>query len=235
MFRPVGATAILGAMASEAGRRGGLPLCCAAFLVVSAGPLLAAPVAETAPPRVAGDPHSDPDGVSDHTSYLLFAEGSRSIDVSGSTGEAGRARASRIGLEAMLYVREGAAAYVIRDPATLRRARALFVSEDALGAQQTALSSQQATLSKLQTELAREQDRLSHLQSHAAPSDAADLTREQNALGRDVNELGRVINSLGRDISILGGSQDQLAEDARMEFQDLFAEALRRGVARRID
>jgi hypothetical protein len=216
-------------------RRDGLVLCGAAFLMVWAGPSFAAPVAEGAPPRVAGDPHSDPEEVSDHTTYILFAEGSRSIDVSGSTGELGRARALRIGLEAMLYVRQGAAAYVIRDPETLRQARALFASEEAIGARQTELGSRQTALGERQTQLAEEQRRLSVVQSQASPSEAADSIREQRALGRQINALGKAEDSLGRGVSILGRAQNLSAEEGRVKFRDLHADAIGRGVARRVD
>ena len=72
----------------------------------------------------------------DHVSYVLFASNSDSISMSGSTDDIRRARALRNGDEALLYFRQGSAAYVIRDPATLRQAKAIFKPQEDLGTRQ---------------------------------------------------------------------------------------------------
>jgi hypothetical protein len=83
---------------------------------------------------------------SDRASYVLFAPGSRSSTMSGSTDDLSRARALRVGREGLLYVRSGGSAYVIRDAATLRQARLIFGPQEALGEQQAKLGSRQAAL-----------------------------------------------------------------------------------------
>jgi len=175
------------------------------------------------------------DGSSEHDTYILFAEGSRSIDVSGSVAELAGARAQRRGLEAMLYVRQGRASYVIRDAETLRQAQRIMKAEDELSARQTELGSKQTELGKLQTELAQEQSRLAALQSHAARPEAERLIREQDVLGREIGSLAKAEDSLGRGESILGRGQAELAQEARVNFQRLFADALSRGLAQRIE
>jgi hypothetical protein len=147
------------------------------------------------------------------TSYILFAPASDSVSMSGSMDDIRRARALRAGKEAMLYVRQGGAAYVIRDPETLRAARALFQPQEALGAQQAELGSRQAELGSRQAALGRQQE---------------ELGRRQDALGQQQDALGRQQDALGRE-------QDRLARIAEEKLQALVADAIQRGIARRVD
>src|SRR5687768_18375384 len=62
----------------------------------------------------------------ERTSYVLFSQGNSSTTMSGSTEDLEQARSLRNGREALLYARVDGAAYIIRDPATLRRAEAVF-------------------------------------------------------------------------------------------------------------
>ena len=64
--------------------------------------------------------------LANRASYVFFAEGVRSSTMSGSMADIDRARALRVGNEALLYFQQGGAAYVIRDPATLRQAEAIL-------------------------------------------------------------------------------------------------------------
>ncbi len=164
----------------------------------------------------------------DRTSYVLFSEGSRSTTMSGSTEDLSRARALRKGSEALLYVRQGGAAYLIRDAATLRRAEAIFEPQQALGARQAELGSRQAALGSRQAALGAQQARLGARQASASP-------RQQEALGRRQEELGRQQDALGRQQDALGRQQDALGREADAKFRALLADALERGVARRVD
>jgi bla regulator protein blaR1 len=175
------------------------------------------------------------EGANERDTYILFTEGSRSIDVSGSTAELTTARAQRIGLEAMLYVRQGQAAYVIRDVETLRQAQGILTAEEDLSARQTVLSSQQSALSRLQAQLAREQAKLAALQSRAARPEADDLIREQEVLGREIRALGKIQDSLSRGVSVVGRGQTEMAQEARANFLRLFTNARSRGLAQRIE
>ena len=135
----------------------------------------------------------------DRTSYVLFSPGSESISMSGSTDDISRARAFRRGSEALLYVRENGAAYVIRDPATLAQAQELFRPEEELGARQ------------------------------------GELGQRQGELGRRQGELGAQQGELGRQQGELGREQARLAQIAQEKLQVLVAEAIRRGLAQRVD
>lgn len=176
-----------------------------------------------------------PAAAADRASYVLFDAGSSSISMSGSTEDLRRARALRSGSEALLYVRQGDSAYVVRDPATLRRAEAIFEPQQAMGARQAELGSRQAELGSRQAALGAQQARLGARQAGASPARAAELGREQAALGRRQDELGRQQNALGEQQSALGREQSRLGREAEVKFQALLADALRSGVARRVD
>lgn len=171
----------------------------------------------------------------DRTSYVLFSQGSSSTTMSGSTDDLRRARALRAGAEALLYVRRDGASYVVRDPATLRRAEAIFEPQQAMGARQAELGSRQAALGSRQAALGAQQARLGARQASASPALAAELGRQQSALGRRQDDLGRQQDALGQQQSALGREQSRLAREADAKFRALLAEALRSGLARRVD
>jgi len=171
----------------------------------------------------------------DHVAYVLFSPDSDSVSMSGSTQDINRARALRTGKESLLYVRQGGAAYVIRDPATLSAARALFAPQEQLGAQQAELGSRQAALGSRQAALGAQQARLGARQANARPSEQDELGREQDALGRQQDALGQQQDALGRQQDALGREQDRLAHIADDKLEALVMDAIRRGLAQRVD
>lgn len=170
----------------------------------------------------------------ERASYILFAPDDQSVSMSGSTDDLRRARALRVGREALLYFRQGSTAYVVRDPATLREARSIFAPQEALGSEQSALGGRQAELGRRQAALGAEQARLGARQANAQPRYAADLASRQEALGRQQDALGEQQNVLGRQQNELGRKQDRLAHEADVRLRALLAEAIRRGVANRV-
>lgn len=200
---------------------------CVAFAglaAFSAMSMLQAPVA------VAGTVQS-----ADRMSYVLFASDSDSTSMSGTMEDIRRARANRNGHEALLYVRQGDAAYVIRDPATLRQAKAIFKPQEDLGARQGELGRRQGELGKRQGELGAEQGRLGARQANSPPREAAELARQQGELGRRQGELGAQQGELGRQQGELGREQARLASVAQEKIKLLLADAIRRGLAQRVD
>jgi hypothetical protein len=171
----------------------------------------------------------------DRASYVLLAPGSRSSTMSGSMDDMHRAEALRSGREGLLYTRQKGIAYVIRDAATLRQAEAIFEPQRALGAQQAALGKRQAALGQRQGRLGAEQGRLGRLQAASAPRRVTELGRQQSDLGQQQGELGRQQGVLGRQQSALGQEQARLARIAESKLEALVAEAVRRGVAQRVD
>ena len=183
------------------------------------------------PPAAAASMAQSDDGAS----YVLLTAGSRSSTMSGSMEDLQRARALRVGSEGLLYVRQGSRAYVIRDAATLRQARSIFAPQETLGARQAELGSRQAALGHRQARLGTEQGRLGRLQAGASPRRADELSRQQDALGRRQDALGRQQDVLGRQQDALGREQDRLSRLADARMRALLADAIRRGVAQRVD
>jgi hypothetical protein len=178
----------------------------------------------------------------DHAYYVLFTPGSESVMMSGSTDDITRARALRHGNEALLYARVNGVAYIIRDPATLRSAAALFRPQSEMGAKQAELGSRQAELGSRQAALGAQQAHIGALQSDARPSEQAEfgrqqdaLGRQQDALGRQQDELGKQQDALGRQQDALGREQDRLGQIARAKFDALLSDAIRRGLAQRVN
>ena len=171
----------------------------------------------------------------DRVSYVLFADDSDSTSMSGSMEDISRARAVRNGLEALLYVRHGGAAYVIRDPEILRQARAIFKPQEELGARQGELGARQGALGARQGALGAEQGRLGALQANATPREAAQLAIQQGELGRQQGELGKQQGELGRQQGELGREQARLAGIAQEQIRVLIADAIRRGLAQRVN
>jgi hypothetical protein len=171
----------------------------------------------------------------DGDSYVLLSPGSRSSTMSGSMEDLRRARSLRTGTEALLYVRQSGAAYVIRDSATLRRAQSIFEPQQALGARQAELGARQAALGQRQARLGAQQARLGAQQAGASPGRAGELGRQQDALGRQQDALGQQQDALGRRQDALGREQDRLGRLADAQLRALVSEAIRSGLARRVD
>ena len=171
----------------------------------------------------------------DRMSYVLMTGKDGSSMMSGSTDDFRRARSLRAGDAPLLYVRQDGAAYVIRDPAILRRAEAIMKPQQELGRRQGELGRQQGELGRRQGALGREQGRLGRMMADARVRELGELGRQQGELGRQQAALGAQQAALGRRQAALGREQARLAELAKPQFRALVAEAIRRGVAQRVD
>jgi hypothetical protein len=172
---------------------------------------------------------------SDRLSYVLFTGNDDSAMMSGSTDDVRRARALRSGAAPLLYVREDGAAYVIRDPALLRRAEEIMRPQRELGDRQGELGRQQGELGRRQGALGAEQGRLGRMMADARVRELDELSRQQSELGRQQAALGTQQSELGRRQAELGRQQERAAEAARPQFRALINEALQRGVAQRVN
>ncbi len=174
--------------------------------------------------------------VADRDGYVLLTS-SRGHDavMSGTTEDLRRARALRTAGGALLYVRQGGHAYVVRDPALLAQAKSFFEPQEVIGGRQAELGLRQSALGSRQSALGAQQARLGAQQAGVSGQRADDLGRQQDALGRQQGELGRQQNSLGRQQDTLGREQDRLAREAEAKLHALFDNALRQGVAQRVE
>jgi hypothetical protein len=186
-------------------------------------------------PAQAASAQSYSTGYSDRLSYVLFAEGNNSSMASGTSDDWEGAHRYRTGTAPMLYARVNGAAYVIRDPAILARARAIMEPQQELGRRQGALGKQQGELGRRQGALGREQGRLGAMMADARMREMGALGKQQAALGRQQAELGRQQAALGSRQAELGREQARLAELAQPQIRALIDDAIRRGVAQGVD
>lgn len=171
----------------------------------------------------------------DRFSYVLMRDGGSDSMMSGSSDDFHRAQAYRAGKAGLLYVRDGGAAYVIRDPAMLRRAETIMQPQRELGQRQGALGRQQGELGGRQGALGAEQGRIGRLMANSTPAQMHELGRQQGELGRRQSALGAQQAAHGRQQSALGHEQSRQAELARPQFRALVTDAIRRGLAQRVD
>ena len=171
----------------------------------------------------------------DRISYVLLHQGNDSSTMSGTMDDIRAAKRLRSGKEELLYFRQAGTAYVIRDAATLRAARDLFKPQEELGERQGELGSRQAALGERQAKLGEKQARLGALQAASTPAQQAELGRQQGELGRQQGELGRQQGILGQQQGELGRQQGELARIANQRLRVLIDDALRRGLAQRVN
>lgn len=162
-------------------------------------------------------------------SYVLVT--SHGSTMSGSSDDFRRAEHYRAGSAPLLYVRQDGRAYVIRDAAILQRAEAIMKPQQDLGE----LGAQQGELGSRQGALGAEQGRLGARMADSTPRQMAELGRQQGELGRRQAELGRQQAALGERQAALGREQARLVQLARPQFRALVTEAIRKGLAQRVD
>ena len=170
----------------------------------------------------------------DRLSYVLLT-GDGSNMMSSSSDDIRRARALQAGGAPLLFVRQDGVAYVIRNPAILGRANAIMAPQRELGRRQGALGEQQGELGRKQGALGAEQGRLGALMMNSTPRRMGELGRQQGELGRRQAALGEQQAILGRQQAALGRHQARLAEAAKPKLRALVADAIRRGLAQRVD
>ena len=170
----------------------------------------------------------------DRLSYVLLT-GDGSNMMSSSSDDIRRARALQAGGAPLLFVRQDGVAYVIRNPAILGRANAIMAPQRELGRRQGALGEQQGELGRKQGALGAEQGRLGALMMNSTPRQMGELGRQQGELGRRQAALGEQQAILGRQQAALGRHQARLAEAAKPKLRALVADAIRRGLAQRVD
>jgi beta-lactamase regulating signal transducer with metallopeptidase domain len=162
------------------------------------------------------------------------------VIVNGSNADLAAARLLQRDGKATVWFRRGDKAYLIDDPAYVRRARAAYAPVDALGRQQGelggrqgelggrqgALGAQQGALGARQGELAGQRALLAgqramlaaqssqHTSASSAAEDAREqaLDRQQEALSQQQEALGRQQAELGKQQAALGAQQAALGQ-----------------------
>lgn len=199
--------------------------------------------------EVSGQIHLSDSGP-DQAYVRLQGDGKRTV-MNGSTHDLEEARRAVGGQGQALWVRQGSARYLIRDPATLQRFDALIAPVRQLGEQQGELGQRQGRLGQQQGKLGREQGELGRRQASIALAAAqralageeesaetreqAELTARQEDLGERQEALGRQQAELGKQQAALGERQAAATRRADAGLKQLLDSALASRVAQRID
>ena len=160
-------------------------------------------------------------------SYVLLASGEHSSMVNGTGDDFRRAESLRSGDAGLIYVRQNGAAYVIRDAGLVRRADAIAAPQRLLGKRQGELGRQQGELGRRQSVLGAEQARLGRDQTKGWADQMGELGRQQGKLCAQQAALGSRQAELGRQ-------QAAAARQAEGQMEALVADAIRRGLAERV-
>jgi len=166
---------------------------------------------------------------------LLSGNNSNTTSYNSKDNDWSRVQALRQGNQPLLYVRQGAAGYVIRDPAVIAQAEAIMKPQRELGARQGALGAQQGELGRQQGALGSRQARLGGAMAARGTRGAEALAAQMRELGRQQAALGERQAALGDRQAALGDQQSRLAAQAKPKFEALVAEAIRRGLAQRVN
>ena len=171
----------------------------------------------------------------DGSSYILLSGKDGSTTFNGQYDDYRRAQALRSGDAPLLYVRRDGVAYVIRDRAVLAQAEAIMQPQRVLGARQEELGRQQAALGRQQANLGATQAQLGRVMANARVRQMNELGNRMGELGRGQAALGERQAELGRRQGELGREQARLAKLAQPKLDALVADALRRGLAQKVD
>jgi beta-lactamase regulating signal transducer with metallopeptidase domain len=182
----------------------------------------------------------------DQPSHALVFFGDDVSVITGSSHDIRRAEQQRNGSKDYIWFRNGEQAWVLRDPAYVKRITTAFtrsakpadmgaMSADKqmeLDRQQAVLNEQMAKLSMRQTELAmqetnpgRPHDAGAYSAGHAA------IAREQSAIAQRMAQIGQQRALQGKTQAEWGRRQAEAARQATKEVNDILAEAIRDHVA----
>jgi beta-lactamase regulating signal transducer with metallopeptidase domain len=179
-------------------------------------------------------------------SHALVFFGDDVTVINGSSSDIRRAKAQRDNANDYVWFRNGDQAWVLRDPAYVKRITTAFARSEKsadmgamsadkqaeLDGQQAILNEQMAKLSERQAELAvqesdpaRPRDPAAYAAGHAA------LAREQSAVAQQMAKIGQRRAMQGKTQAEWGRRQAEAARQATKEVNDILAEAIRNHAA----
>jgi beta-lactamase regulating signal transducer with metallopeptidase domain len=205
--------------------------------VAPAAPAL--PMTETTNIHGASDIHGHP------TNGFVFVSDDIHV-ASGTRSDIERAEALRRDGESFAWYRDGKQAWVLRDPAYLKRIHAAYAQasrpadtgamsadkEAALDRQQAVLDEQMSRLTERQTELAmKESDPRGPRDSAAYAAGHAAIGKEQAAVAQKMAELGQRRALQGKTMAEWGRKQAEASRKALEDVNAILAEAIRNHAA----
>ena len=180
-----------------------------------------APVAPTAPMALAGPVASDRRGFSYHYGYddeerfVIVSGKSDSFTMSGSTQDARHVEKLKKQIAGdFIWFQRDEKSYIIRDQATVDRARGLWAPQEELGRKQEELGKQQEELGRQQEELGSKMERI----RVSIPDMTAELDRLKAKLQKlgpsaTMEQIGDLQSEIGELQSKLGDIQSKAGEE----------------------
>lgn len=182
-----------------------------------------APVAAIAPPpRAYGRGFSYAYDYDDEQRFVIVTGNTDSLTMSGSSEDAHHVEKLRKRIAGnFIWFERDEKSYIIRDQATVERARQLWAPQEELGKKQEALGKQQEALGKQQEALGKKMEQV----QVKVPDMSAELERlkaeikelgggaTQDQLGRLQSEIGELQSRLGDMQSRAGDQQSKLGEE----------------------
>jgi beta-lactamase regulating signal transducer with metallopeptidase domain len=185
-----------------------------------------APVAAIAPSWGVGQSYHH--GYDDEERFVIVSGKSDGVTMSGSTQDARHAEKLKKQIPGdFIWFQRDEKSYIIRDQATVDRARALWAPQEELGKKQEALGKQQEELGKQQEELGNKMqqvrvnvpdmtaalDKLKTKLQKLGPTATVDQIGElQSEIGELQSKIGEIQSQAGEEQSKLGELQGELGE-----------------------
>jgi peptidoglycan hydrolase CwlO-like protein len=201
-------------------------------------------------------------GFDDEQRFVIVSGKTDSLTMSGSAEDARHAEKLRKTIPGdFIWFQRDEKSYVIRDSATIDRARKLWAPQEELGKQQEALGKQQAELGarmekvrvnvpdmtaeldKLRAEMKQlssgsaTAEQIGHIQSEIGELQSkigevqSHAGDQQGKLGEEMGALGEKQGKLGEQQGELGRKQGELAREASRQMKQLLDEAITKGTA----
>jgi beta-lactamase regulating signal transducer with metallopeptidase domain len=205
----------------------------AVYLVAAVHPASQTATAPTAPPAVAATPPTPPQaphyarapkapakafsyafGYDDEQRFVIVSGNSGSLAMSGSTEDAEMVQELRktIPGDFIWFERDGKS-YIIRDQATIDRARKFWAPQEELGKKQEVLGKQQEVLGKQQEELGAKMEQIQvNVPDMTAELDKLKAELQQLNSKATVEQVGRIQSEIGELQSKIGELQSQAGE-----------------------
>jgi bla regulator protein blaR1 len=215
-------------------------------------PAVPSPAAPPPPPPPAApavrhtgtDIDIDTDTPTNGYAYALFdgSDGNLTIAIHGSPADRAAAERLHAGDTPMFWFRRGNQAYVIRDPAYVARARALYApmrdywrEAGRFEGEQWSLKGPLEGLADWQRDVqAQRREVQADPQQPGAKERLASLERQQREISTRVAELNRQLTKLQPQLDALARQRQQLAVQANRQASALVDEALARGLAQQV-
>ena len=146
-------------------------------------------------------------GYDDEQRFVIVSGKSDSLTMSGTTEDARHVEKLRKQIPGdFIWFQSDEKSYIIRDQATIDRARKVWAPQEELGKKQEELGKQQDALGKQQEALGKEMEQI-HVK-------VPDMTAELNKLQAELKQLssGATVEQVGRIQSEIGGLQSRIAD-----------------------